>query len=112
MDSDYSKEDITYLFYRKIEVVYTDYKIIHRGDETVITDEPFTNKQEIKNYKLLSKKGGEVSVMASGNQEFVKPYGEKLKKVDSTSPRLKRKKRSIKNKSVITVDAIPNVWNN
>ena len=49
MDSDYSKEDITYLFYRKIEVVYTDYKIIHRGDETVITDEPFANKPEIKN---------------------------------------------------------------
>ena len=50
--------------------------------------------------------------MASDNQEIVKPYGEKFEKVDSTFPRIKRKKRSIKNKSVITVDAIPNVWNN
>ena len=95
MDSDYCKEDITYLFYRKIEVVYTDYKIIHRGDETVITDEPFANKQEIKNYKLLSKK--EVAAMASDNQEIVKPYGEKFEKVDSTSTKVKsRKKEALK----------------
>ena len=91
LDSGYSKDDVTYLFYRKIEGVDPDYKLIHRGDEIVITDEPFANKQEIKNYKLLSKK--EVAAMALDNQEIVKPYGEKFEKLDSTFPRVKRGKK-------------------
>ena len=45
LDSGYSKDDVTYLFYRKIEGVDTDYKVIHRGDETFVTDEPFANMQ-------------------------------------------------------------------
>ena len=55
-------------------------------------------------YKLLAKKGVEVAAMASENPEIIKPYdGEKFEKVEATSPRVKKKKRSIKNKSVITV---------
>ena len=49
LDSGYSKDDITYLFYRKIEGIAPDYKGIHRDDKTIITDEHFANKPEIKN---------------------------------------------------------------
>jgi len=50
-------------------------------------------------YKLLSKKSVEVATMVSENPEIVKHYGEKV----PTSPRVKRKRRSIKNKSVINI---------
>ena len=56
-------------------------------------------------YKLLAKKGIEVAAMASENPQIIKPYDTKFEKVEATSPRVKKRKRSIKNKSVITVGA-------
>ena len=47
----------------------------------------------------LAKKSVEVAAMVSENPEIVKHYGEKV----PTSPRVKRKRRSIKNKSVINI---------
>ena len=164
LQSGYSYDDITYVFYRKIEGVDTDYKVILRGKETTLTDEPFANMLEVKSYKvsykvigvfpngrtidsttsanyyedsyelsgddkdskgfpmyaiaiivalgvallagaafltykLLSKKSVEVATMVSENPEIVKHYGEKV----PTSPRVKRKRRSIKNKPVINI---------
>ena len=174
LDSSYSRDDVTYLFYRKIDGVDSDYKVIYRGDETVVIDEPFADMQEVTSYKvnykvigvfpngrtidsskaenyyqdsyelqgssgedeskskgfpmfaiiiiavlglallagaaflaykLLAKKGIEVAAMASENPQIIKPYDNKFEKVDATSPRVKKRKRSIKNKSVITVGA-------
>ena len=64
-------------------------------------------------YKLLSKKSIEVATIGlSENPEIIKPYSNEqgFEKVNPSSPRVS-KKRSIKNKSVISVDAPNKVLN-
>ena len=55
LDSSYDINNAEYIFYRKIEGVDKDYKVINRTKETIYIDEPFSDITEAKSYKISYK---------------------------------------------------------
>ena len=88
IDSKYSDKEIVYIFYRMIEGIDTDYKVIARTTSPTYTDEPFADSdiKEIKKYKVNYKVIGQYSdgrtldSKADGENQFKDSYEETGKK--------------------------------
>ena len=88
IDSKYSDKEIVYIFYRMIEGIDTDYKVIARSTLPTFTDEPFADSdvKEIKKYKVNYKVIGQytdgrtLDSKAEGENQFEDSYAEAEKK--------------------------------
>ena len=91
IESSYKSRTIQYVFYRKIEGLDEDYKVINRNTTPEYIDEPFSDMKDIKNYKISYKVIGQFSdgrtVDSSSKENFYEDdHSDDIEKEDKGFP--------------------------